>query len=37
MKQAFSVPEFKKGGYIPAIATLIEGTKYSLTLPDLED
>lgn len=37
MEKAYEKEEFKKGGYVPAVSTLIEGTKYSLTLPDLED
>ena len=35
MKKAFSSDDFKKGGYIPVVATLLEGTKYALTLPDM--
>lgn len=31
------MPDFKKGGYVAAVAAMIEGSKYSLTLPGLED
>lgn len=37
LKVAFTVPDFKKGGYVPAVAAIIEGSQYSLTLPGLED
>lgn len=37
MKVGFTVPDFKKGGYVAAVAAMMEGSKYSLTLPDLED
>lgn len=37
LKVAFENVNFKKGGYVPAVSALIEGSKYSLTIPDLED
>ena len=37
MKLAYTVADFKKGGYVPAVAAMIEGSKFSLTLPGLED
>lgn len=32
---AWTIPDFKKGGYVPAVAALIEGSRFSFTLPDL--
>jgi hypothetical protein len=32
---AFANENFKKGGYVAAVGSLTEGSKYSFTLPDL--
>lgn len=37
LEEAFCLPELKKGGYVAAVAALIEGSRFSFTLPDLED
>lgn len=34
---AFTVADFKKGGYVASVAALIEGSKYALTIPQMED
>lgn len=35
LKVAYTNAEFKKGGYVPAVAAMMEGSKYCLTLPGL--
>jgi len=35
LEVGFSSAEFKKGGYVAAVGALIEGSRYSFTLPDL--
>lgn len=37
LEVAFTSAELKKGGYVAAVGALIEGSRYSFTLPDLED
>ena len=37
LEEAFTSQEFKKGGYVAAVGALLEGSRYSFTLPDLED
>lgn len=34
LKQGFSEMNFKQGGYVPVVAALLEGSKFSLTLPN---
>jgi hypothetical protein len=35
LKLAFNHSDFKKGGFVPAVAAIIEGSRFSLTLPGL--
>jgi hypothetical protein len=37
LRVAFTEADFKKGGFVPVVAALIEGSKFALTIPDLED
>jgi len=34
---AFRNETFKQGGYVPVVAALLEGSRFSLTIPQLED
>jgi hypothetical protein len=35
LEEAFSSADFKKGGYVPAVGSLLEDSRYCFTLPDL--
>jgi hypothetical protein len=35
LEVAFTSAELRKGGYVAAVGALLEGSRYSFTLPDL--